>query len=839
MDWVETLTASLRQTAQEVVPRFLNQMPPSYFNNTDEATRLAHLRAIVAAAASGLPPALQLRSPDGLSWTFIRQADYPGMLAELLEELPDTRPLRSAEVYTAQDGKLVLDVFSFGIPERCDPNQPDHAQKIADTLAQAEPEKLDALRLFVHSCPADYLLKSPHDRLVAHAALFHAVRGHDGVVVERQPRYNDKPDLDLVHIAIGGGDERLLFARIARLLGHHTISIERGFLNPIATPDGLEKAIILSFVIRWPGGRAPDQASWTAVKQNILRVPWLDEQVLDLGYSHPALGLRRAELLIALCHLAHVALNRRNPFAFSRERIVQLALRHLTVTIRIIDRLLAQCQGTPPSAEEDAAIGHAIERLGSEDAQTVLGMVWASVRGTLRCNVLLESRFCLAFRFEPEAILSSEREAMPHGVFFLYGDDFDAFHVRFRDIARGGVRVVSPRGMESYTLESERLFDEAYGLAFAQQLKNKDIPEGGAKAVILVQPGADQQRCVRAFADGMLDLLLPSPHVLDRLGHPEWIYLGPDEGITPALIEWIVERAAQRGYPQANAFMSSKPGAGINHKVYGVTSEGVTVFLETALRAVGIEPTRDRFTVKLTGGPDGDVAGNEIRILHTRYGDRARIVAVADGSGVAEDPEGLDYPELLRLVAAEEGIAGFDMAKLSPKGRRVGVDEPEGVRLRNTMHNRIVADAFIPAGGRPQTIHAGNWRDYLTPAGTPSSRVIVEGANLFLTPEARTHLSAQGVLILKDSSANKCGVICSSFEIAASMVLEPKAFLAIKPRFVAEVLERLRLLARLEAELLMREHAHQPDADLPGLSVRVSRAILRKLAGERLFGAED
>jgi NAD-specific glutamate dehydrogenase len=26
-----------------------------------------------------------------------------------------------------------------------------------------------------------------------------------------------------------------------------------------------------------------------------------------------------------------------------------------------------------------------------------------------------------------------------------------------------------------------RLFDEAYSLSYAQQLKNKDIPEGGAK----------------------------------------------------------------------------------------------------------------------------------------------------------------------------------------------------------------------------------------------------------------------------------------------------------------------------------------------------------------------
>ena len=61
--------------------------------------------------------------------------------------------------------------------------------------------------------------------------------------------------------------------------------------------------------------------------------------------------------------------------------------------------------------------------------------------------------------------------------------------------------------------------------------------------------------------------------------------------------------------------MSSKPDAGINHKEFGVTSEGVVVFLEHALRSVGIDPRAQDFTVKMTGGPDGDVAGNAIRIL--------------------------------------------------------------------------------------------------------------------------------------------------------------------------------------------------------------------------------
>ena len=48
--------------------------------------------------------------------------------------------------------------------------------------------------------------------------------------------------------------------------------------------------------------------------------------------------------------------------------------------------------------------------------------------------------------------------------------------------------------------------------------------------------------------------------------------------------------------------MSSKPKAGINHKVYGVTSEGVVVHLRTALEEFyGIDPYKEKFTIKITG----------------------------------------------------------------------------------------------------------------------------------------------------------------------------------------------------------------------------------------------
>ena len=122
------------------------------------------------------------------------------------------------------------------------------------------------------------------------------------------------------------------------------------------------------------------------------------------------------------------------------------------------------------------------------------------------------------------------------------------------------------------------------------------------------------------------------------------------------------------------------------------------------------------------------------------------------------------------------------------------------------MHNRLEADAFVPAGGRPNTIDIHNYQHFLKPDGTPSSPLIVEGANLFVTAEARQKLFEEaGVVIVKDSSANKGGVITSSYEIIAAMLLSEDEFYENKEAIVKEVLDKLRSLAHMEAELLFRE----------------------------------
>ena len=75
-----------------------------------------------------------------------------------------------------------------------------------------------------------------------------------------------------------------------------------------------------------------------------------------------------------------------------------------------------------------------------------------------------------------------------------------------------------------------------------------------------------------------------------------------------------------------------------------------------------------RRTVKLTGGPDGDVAGNMLKIMAREYGSMVRVVGIADGSGSAEDPQGLPMDELLRLVDENLPLIALDRETLGPQG---------------------------------------------------------------------------------------------------------------------------------------------------------------------------
>lgn len=837
---IDKVTSSLRATAEEVVPWFLDQMPPMYFQDTIEEDQLAHLRAIIAAKASGRPIELTLRSEDSSQWTMMRPRDYPGVLAEIMQELPWDQTLRTAKIHTASDGELVIDTFEFGDPTPFSFDDPDHADRLQEMVSYASQHMPDVtseqVQEYISRSSEEYIMAVTPLRMAKHWELVERLSGTDGTTVALEQETD--PSLCRIIVAVSNSTRRSMLQRIATRLSKSRVNIHRAYLDSI--DDGKNGWITLvGCVVQGPEGGPIDESSdlWQEIRQDLLRLKWYDQRSLDLGYEYPEIGLRKAEIINALLDLSYQVLVKRNPYAFNPTRLQSMMEGNLEVASSIAHLMHQRFDPSNRMSDESyestrlSLIEQIENTVDLEDARTLFNTMLGALHSVRRTNLFLEDRYALSMRIDPSLLTTDERSDCPFGAFFIHGRDFNGFHVRFRDIARGGVRAIYPRGVEQHAREQERLYDEAYNLAFAQQLKNKDIPEGGAKAALLVHPRGRISRSVKAFVDGLLDLITPEKstvsQVVDRLDHDELIYLGPDENITPELIEWIVDRGQRRGYPMPTALMSSKPGAGINHKEYGVTSEGVVVFLDTALRAVGINPSNETFTIKMTGGPSGDVGGNSIRILHRDYGDRAQIVGIADGSGCAEDPSGLNHTELLKLFSENLPISHFNKKKLGQYGSITSVEDAEGVHLRNTMHDRVEADAFVPCGGRPATIHGGNWKNYLKEDGSPSSRVIVEGANLFLTPDARRELSNVGTLILKDSSANKCGVICSSFEVGACMLLDTEQFMEIKDEFVEQVLVRLRELARTEAELLARLHQHHPHLPLPEMSIRISKMMTR------------
>ncbi len=618
-----------------------------------------------------------------------------------------------------------------------------------------------------------------------------------------------------------------LIGRTVRLLIRAGLHIRRGYFD-IFRENGTPVFGVLSFYVT--KNEAPlfeTDTTWTALQAQLPLIKWLAFHDLQWFAEEKGWDLKRVALIQAACEFAHQFLIKANLYAFTSDNIVRALLAYPDETDLTIQYFYSRFDpkvfkitplGTDRSREVYDKVKAAIDCIDDDVARETLYYILHFFKFTLRTNYFLPSRYGLSFRLSPDYLSDVPENERPYGFFFFHGPRSQGFHVRYRETARGGVRIVPTRTQEQFEVESNRVFNEVTGLANAQQYKNKDIPEGGAKAVILLGPGGEVGLAFKSMVDSLLDIILPGeespalPDLVDYLGLQELIYLGPDENITPEHIVWAVQRAKERGYPYPQAFMSSKPNAGINHKQYGVTSLGVVVFAEEILRYLGIDPHTMPFTVKMTGGPAGDVAGNAVRILHKEYGERAVIVSMSDGHGAAYDPQGLDHEELMRLVNNVKSIDSFNPDRLTGDGAFViSTSDPnapnyrEHVRIRNTLHNTVKADLFIPAGGRPDTINTRNWKNFLDEEGIPTARAIVEGANIFITADARDHLQSEGVLIIHGASANKTGVICSSYEILGGLVMNESEFLDLKDCYVDDVLNILRLRASNEAKLMLRE----------------------------------
>jgi glutamate dehydrogenase len=780
---------------------------------------------------------------------------------------------------------------SFDLPQ-------DQVDDIIRELKKNDPERTQAQCLELTRAVGDrFLRKMQLGKQVYAIEMFDRARTRDHCQYEllhdEDWEKNASPSTQLI-LAWKNVPKHNFLYRLARVIYQHNLVMRRvnaTYVNPYKT----NSIFILSIGIHGQEGRAASESSdLEDLLQEIVTLKYFGGiDTVDEVFVTPKLTSgNMGNFIRTMITFIHQVLVQQDPHLYSFPNIYEGLCRHPELTVKLCEAFEAKCSPKAQNIEKYEAIRQEFRSLLSQldtgneandyRRKAILYQGINFIDHILKTNFFRKNKTAFAFRLDPNYLKHAPYDhslyfpKIPYGIFFIKGMHFFGFHIRFKDLSRGGLRTIFPKKHERMLIERDRVFSECYHLAYTQDNKNKDIPEGGAKGVIFLKPnqrlekeveihasemrvaGMPQEEVVlkmetfieeqkleylyqtqRSFVKTFLSIInceedgtLRATDIVDYYKKPEYIYLGPDENMHDLMIEWIARESTEENYRPAAAFISGKPSLGINHKAYGVTSMGVNVYMHELLLYFGINPEKEPFSVKMTGGPDGDVAGNQIYNLYKYYPKTAKLIALTDVSGTIHDPKGLDLEALVQLFKRGESINHYPPEKLSIGGFLLDLTqrrEPSqytqqtlcwknkdgnsfahwlsGNEMNSLFRNNVhksVCDIFIPCGGRPRTLGDNNWEDFLDEDGHPTSKGIVEGANLYFSSKARERLQEKGVVIIKDSSANKGGVICSSFEILCGLTLPDEIFLRRKEQLVTEILSRLRYCARKEARLLLK-----------------------------------
>lgn len=361
-----------------------------------------------------------------------------------------------------------------------------------------------------------------------------------------------------IDIAVANSLPQIALENASMVLSQHNLDIVRSHLDKLPDGENGDVCMLRLLVSPLDTHRILTDEIFKPIIHELKRTKWLDPYAMDLVFKrYPWLGVTKGEIITGLCSILHPIMSRKNQYAFSLNNIFDLVTkdRYIQHASSITDLLLDRFHPENALSDEDFAarkqdlVKVILDDVEDTVAKELLLKMINVVEHTLRTNIYLENRYALGLRLDPKAIeiCYDTKEENPYGIIYCHGRRFNAFHVRFKDIARGGMRLVTPASPEQFSLESGRQYDECYSLAYAQQLKNKDIPEGGSKAVNLINcngltPQAKQfvmRKSVKAFTNTILDLVVDTDEtrerVVDRIGKKEILYLGPDEQVSSAI----------------------------------------------------------------------------------------------------------------------------------------------------------------------------------------------------------------------------------------------------------------------------------------------------------------
>ncbi len=277
--------------------------------------------------------------------------------------------------------------------------------------------------------------------------------------------------------------------------------------------------------------------------------------------------------------------------------------------------------------------------------------------------------------------------------------------------------------------------EECFRLARAMTLKNAaaGLTHGGGKVVVSGNPNLPRpakEQLIRALAGALRN-------------EQDYIF-APDMGTDEECMAWIKDEIGRVvGLPAEIG--------GIPLDEIGATGWGLCQAAEVAVPYCDLELDHARVVIQGFGA----VGRHAARFLAAK---KAVVVGVADSRGAVVCEDGLDVDALWRLKSAGKSITSY----------------PKGKKLERDAVIECACDILIPAA-RPDVVNADNMERV-------RARLIIEGANIPLTPEAEKYLHGKGILCVPDFIANAGGVICAAMEYQKARQADVFAVIADKVR---------------------------------------------------------
>jgi glutamate dehydrogenase (NAD(P)+) len=291
-------------------------------------------------------------------------------------------------------------------------------------------------------------------------------------------------------------------------------------------------------------------------------------------------------------------------------------------------------------------------------------------------------------------------------------------HNLARGPAKGGVRF--HRAVD---------IDEVRALAMWMTWKCAlvNVPFGGAKGGVAVDPLAlskhELEAVTRRFAAELQGVIGPETDIP-----------APDMGTNAQTMAWMMDTISMHAGHTVPGVVTGKPIVlGGSAGRADATGRGVTITAERALQRLNSKLVGARVAVQ----GFGNVGEAAARLMHERG---ATIVAVTDVYGGITNPRGIDPVVLKSHVDATGSVHGA----------------PDTQPIDNEALIAVDCDVLVLAALEGQ-ITGDN-------AATVRARVIAEGANGPVTPDADPILRDRGIVSVPDILCNAGGVVVSYFE---------------------------------------------------------------------------